>query len=165
MKNKNVIVGALGVVFAIILGLSAYFYQQWSSQKDVHKLVMPATYKIDLKPDTYSIWNYSSWPSKGINEVLKPIKITITGDKEIQLIPSESTNGGPDVKRSGRIGRTDFHFDIKAAGTYLVTCDSRCVVIIVPTRLEYPATSMDDHWIDFPGAEDDFNFEAAYAPR
>lgn len=146
----------LSLALLIILAIS---YEQWSSQREVHKLIMPGTYKLQLEAGQYSVWNFSRWPSKKISEQLKDIQINIKGPAPITLTSIVPKDKSPDYKRDGKIGRTDLKFEVKIAGLYVIQCGERCVLVILPSCLEYPATTFGDHWINFPGAEDDYNFD------
>jgi hypothetical protein len=135
----------------------------------VHKLLMPETYSVYLPKGGYQVWNFSVWSSKGVHTKASDLQLTVLDSANKRTFSYQEKNNvkrillsplpyrpSPTSKQFGQtVGAPELDYEIEKTGTYTVSCNQKCVVVIVPDR-ECTSIMYNPY---FMGENDDWNFD------
>lgn len=153
--DKRKLASSLLIVFAA--GLVFLFYFVHQKQTGLHKLLMPGTYQLKLEPETFSIWSFWEWPTKGISGVSDNPGISIVDQRGEPIPRNFVACPGPPLRTIQNVGRMRCSIVLKQPSLVTISSEEKCVVVVQPSSalIHEPITGL----ISFFGCFDDFNFE------
>lgn len=171
VEKKAVVIGmtvlvVLSILTVVLIALGAPQFLPSFEKTEIYKFECPGQFKISLrKGKTYTIWNYRQFRSRLNLEKYADLKIQIhpvVGEKFVSVYPCPRAPEGEDndIKNFGIVAKRQLEFVAPSNGDFIFDCQSKCIVAIAPYDEEYVASTIDDHWINFHGSVNEFDFIA-----
>lgn len=154
----------LSILLIVLIAFGAPQFLPSFEKTELYKLECPGQFKISLsKGRTYTVWNYQQFRNRLNLEEYADLKIQIhpvAGDEFVSVYPCPRAPEGDDsdIKNFGVISKRQLEFMAPSNGDFIFDCNSKCIVAVAPCDEEYVASTLDDHWINFHGSVNEFDF-------
>lgn len=153
-------------ILSIAFGMTQYLPS--FEPTEIYKFECPGRFRFKLtKSNRYTIWNYREFRTRLHLEKYANLVFQIrspANGASVKIIPSpRPCILGPqgdydDIHNFGVVANREFEFVAPETGLYILECKSNCIMAVAPYDELYAASTIDDHWINFHGSVNDFDF-------